>query len=167
MRGGRFVGDDIGKGFHARYDPQSAGPTGDMLSRDSLGDTRGFMLLEVLVAFVIAILALGVMIGAAAGGLQASRTAARYAEATVRAQSRLTEAINAGMLLPGQWEGARRRGLSLACAGHAGRGRRAIDGTRSTADAVHVTVWISWREGRRTRDVRLDTEHIGPSMQAR
>lgn len=167
MRGGRFVGDDIGKGFHARSDPQSAGAKGDMLSRDSLGDTRGFMLLEVLVAFVIAILALGVMIGAAAGGLQASRTAARYAEATVRAQSRLTEAINAGMLLPGQWEGPDGAGYLWRVRVMPATATAPSMGPGQPLMLYDVTVWISWREGRRTRDVRLDTEHIGPSMQAR
>ena len=49
----------------------------------------GFSLLEVLVAFVIAALALGALTQGAAGGLQSARLSGHYEEAVSRARSRL------------------------------------------------------------------------------
>src|SRR5271168_3154840 len=68
-------------------------------------DAQGFTLLEVMVAFVIGILALSAMIAAAGAALQASRTSAQYQDATVRAQSRLAEATAGTTLTPGEREG--------------------------------------------------------------
>ena len=65
----------------------------------------GFTLLEVMIAFLIASLALGAIAAGVSTALQASRTASRYEEATVRAQSRLEETVHGGRLMPGQWEG--------------------------------------------------------------
>ena len=58
---------------------------------------RGFTLLEVLVAFIIAALALGVMFDAALGGLRASETASHYEEALSLARSHLASVSNAGL----------------------------------------------------------------------
>ena len=55
-------------------------------------DARGFTLLEVMIAFVIAVLAPSALIAVAGAALQSSRTSARYQDATARGQSRLTEA---------------------------------------------------------------------------
>ncbi len=53
----------------------------------------GFTLLEVLVAFVIAALALGVMFDGVLGGMRAASTAARTEEAVALARSRLAETL--------------------------------------------------------------------------
>ena len=58
---------------------------------------RGFTLLEVLVAFIIAALALGVMFEAALGGLRSTETASHYQEALSLARSHLAS-INAAPL---------------------------------------------------------------------
>jgi general secretion pathway protein I len=50
---------------------------------------RGFTLIEVMVAFVIAVVALSVMARAGLAGLDAAGESARYQEATARAQSHL------------------------------------------------------------------------------
>jgi general secretion pathway protein I len=129
-------------------------------------DPPGFMLLEVLVAFVIAILALGVMIRVAVETLRESHIAARYEQATVRAQSHLTEAVEGGSLMPGQWEGPDGSGyrwrLRVAPVGTAAQ----VQASGTTANDVlyAVSVWVSWQEDDQTRSVRLDTEHIGPAM---
>ncbi len=54
-----------------------------------MASERGFTLLEVLIAFVIAALALGVMFDAALGGLRATQTASQYQEALSLARSHL------------------------------------------------------------------------------
>ncbi len=53
---------------------------------------RGFTLLEVLVAFIIAALALGALFNGTATSLMATATAGRYEEAMSRAESHLAEA---------------------------------------------------------------------------
>ena len=124
---------------------------------------RGFTLLEVLVAFVIAALALGVMFRVAVDALHASQTAARYDEAVVRARSHLTMATDGGALMPGDWQGDDGGGyhwhLHVATAALAAA--RANGGPAAPLALYAVTVWISWPDGDHTREVRLDTEQIG------
>jgi general secretion pathway protein I len=134
-----------------------------MILNQDTRDTRGFMLLEVLVAFVIAALALGVMIRVAVETLRESQIAARYEQATVRAQSHLTEATEGGTLTPGQWEGADggvyRWRLRVAPAWDAAQ--RPAAGPTADEVLYAISVWVSWRQDGQTRSVRLDTEHIG------
>jgi general secretion pathway protein I len=68
-------------------------------------DARGFTLLEVMIAFVIAVLAPSALIAVAGAALQSSRTSARYQDATARGQSRLTEATAGKTLTLGEREG--------------------------------------------------------------
>ena len=70
----------------------------------------GFTLLEVLIAFVIAALALGVMFDAALGGLRATETASRYQEALSLARSHLA-AVAAGPLAGRESSGEDGRGF--------------------------------------------------------
>jgi general secretion pathway protein I len=62
-----------------------------MAADRTLADS-GFTLLEVLVAFVIAALALGALFNGATASLAATTVAGRYGEAMSRAQSHLAEA---------------------------------------------------------------------------
>jgi general secretion pathway protein I len=59
---------------------------------------RGFTLLEVLIAFVIAALAIGSLLHGAAGGIQNTAVASHYQEALSRARSRLAEAALAPVI---------------------------------------------------------------------
>ena len=126
-------------------------------------DTRGFTLLEVLIAFVIAALALGVMLEVAVESLNASRTAARYDEALVRARSHLTMATHGGALMPGDWQGDDGGGyrwrIHVATVS-LGAGRSA-DAPAPLLALYAVTVWITWHDGDHERQVRLDTEPVG------
>ena len=66
---------------------------------------RGFTLLEVLIAFVIAALALAVLFRGGIDGLLAARIAGRSEEAVARAQSRLTALCHGTRLAPGTQAG--------------------------------------------------------------
>ncbi len=116
---------------------------------------RGFGLLEVMVAFVIAALALGVLIEAAGDALRASSIAARTSEAVVRARSHLAMALADEAPVPGEQEGDDGGGF-----------RWHVRVTTLSQDAEDqpgavtlyaATVWITWHEG----EVRLESERVG------
>lgn len=71
----------------------------------TLPEDAGFTLLEVLVAFVIAALALGVLFEGAVGGIRATQVADRTAEALTRARSHLATVGNGVVLRPTTQEG--------------------------------------------------------------
>ena len=128
----------------------------------------GFTLLEVLIAFLIASLGLGALIAGVSTALQASRTAARYEEATVRAQSRLEETVHGGRLMPGHWEGDDGGGYRWRVQIAPAPGVAPLAGDPSGAEPMlyAVSVAITWKDGPRAREVRLDTEHIGTVFRA-
>ncbi len=64
---------------------------------------RGFTLLEVLVAFIIAAIAIAALLQGAGGGLDNARVATHYEEALGRAQSRM--ALLSANLQPGDQQG--------------------------------------------------------------
>ena len=139
----------------------------------------GFTLLEILVAFIIAAIALGALFGGAAEGLRASRAALAYEEAIARARSHLAASEVAPM--PGDEQGDDGSGFRW-------RVRiRPVESFRKRAEAPRplaqpaqrlsqpvaggpflgtgitlyaITVWISWREAGQAREVRLDSESL-------
>jgi general secretion pathway protein I len=132
----------------------------------------GFTLLEVLIAFIIAAVALGALFGGAADGLRASRIALGVEEAVVRARSHL--AASAADPLPGDEQGDDGSGFRW-------RVRIVkVDSVKPPAPAPQplgqprppslaplttlyaITVWISWREAGQVREVRLDSEGLSP-----
>jgi general secretion pathway protein I len=128
-------------------------------SRCLIRDARGFTLLEVMVAFVIAILALSALMAAAGAALQASRTSARYQDATVRAQSRLAEATVGEALTPGEREGDDGDGYHWRV-----RVTPALTAPpvpdQAPLTLYTVDVWITWGDHSDTRDVHLRTEQV-------
>jgi general secretion pathway protein I len=126
-------------------------------------DARGFTLLEVLIAFVIAALALGVMFEAAVGALRASHTAAQYDEAVARARSHLAMATNGGALMPGDWNGNDGGGYHwhLHVTPIASAMSRPAIGSPVALALYLVSVTITWPDGDQSREVRLVSEQIG------
>lgn len=125
---------------------------------------HGFTLLEVLVAFVIAAVALGALTQGAAGGLQSARVSGHYQEALSRARSRLA-ALGAAVV-PGDQQGDDGSGFSwrvrITPLATAGRAREGVDPERpGRAVLLGVTVRIAWRMDGGEREVTLATERVG------
>lgn len=127
---------------------------------------RGFTLLEVLVAFIIAALAMGELFSVAASDLHAVDVAGRYEEALSRARSHLASAGRDGALTPGEQQGDDGGGYHWAVRIAEVASAPVLDAAASAAPRpalFAVAVAISWREGDRTRVVRLVTERVGPA----
>ena len=126
------------------------------------------MLLEVLVAFVIAALALGVMIEASLGGLRAVATASRYQEALSLARSRLA-AASVGSLAGHEQSGDDGHGfhwmVRIAPLGTVPLPRGPVANTARMAEPqatlFGITVIESWQDNGRDRQVRLDSARLG------
>lgn len=132
-------------------------------------DERGFLLLEVLIAFIIAILALGVLFRATGDGLRTSQQAQDYEEAVVRARSHLAMATRGGSLMPGTWNGDDGGGYHwrLHVTPLAQTVARPIGGPPVPLALYEVSVEVRWGDGEHARTVRLDTERIGQPVGAR
>jgi general secretion pathway protein I len=127
---------------------------------------RGFTLLEVLIAFAIAALALALLFRAASDGLLSVRTAGRYEEAVARARSHLAAVGRDAILVPGTSEGADGSGYQwhlnvtpIATGQPTVSGALRIAGPPSVLYAVAVA--ISWREAGKDRQVVLRSERMG------
>ena len=131
----------------------------------------GFMLLEVIIAFIIAALALGVLYQTAVTGLYSTYTASRYEQAVSRARSRLAMAAHDSPLMPGDWQGDDGGGFSwqlrvrpIATTSIRPVGIITRVGAPSLPTTLYaIDVWISWGDGRSKRSLRMDTEQIGQS----
>jgi general secretion pathway protein I len=128
------------------------------------GGDEGFVLLEMLIAFAIAILAVGLMIAATSDAVRGAVTAARYQEATVRAQSRLAAAADNGKPALGERDGDDGGGFRW----HERVLAEQTDTGRSAGEAAPpltlygITVWITWRDGMAAKSVTLETKRLGP-----
>ena len=128
---------------------------------------RGFTLLEVMVAFVIAALALGVLYEGAIGGLRSVRVSGQYQEALSRAESHLAALGQAGPLQAGTQQGDDGHGfhwqtrvapLASAPVAH-GDAVTMARGPRAVLYAVEVVE--SWQNGSKSRSVRLESRRVG------
>lgn len=125
----------------------------------------GFTLIEVLIAFVIAAMAVVALAHGTTGAVTSSRVAGRYDEAVARAKSHLA-ALSASPLIDSDRQGDEQGGYHwharVAPAGtvHAGSQFKAVQGKAITL--YRITVTISWTEGGRTRAIRLDSARLGP-----
>lgn len=129
----------------------------------------GFLLLDVLVAFMIGALAIGVLYEAALTGLYSTTVASHYEQALSLARSHLAIAAHGGPPVAGESRGDDGGGFSwrLLVAPIATEAMPPINViTRAEAPSTPITlyaitVWISWRDAGTRRSVRLDTEQIG------
>jgi general secretion pathway protein I len=135
---------------------------------------RGFTLLEVLVALIIAALALGELFSVAASDLRSVVVAGRTQEALSRARSHLATVGLNGALVAGEQRGddgggyhwALRVAQIAAAAPPASVSPMAAP-QGAPAALYLVTASVSWREGGRTRSVRLTTERVAPAAPPR
>lgn len=126
------------------------------------------MLLEVLVAFVIAALALGVMIEATIGGLRAVAMASRYQEALSLARSRMA-AASVGSLAGKEQSGDDGHGfhwmVRISPLGTVtlpqGPAKNTAQMAQSQAILYGITVIETWQGNGRQRQVRLDSARLG------
>jgi general secretion pathway protein I len=134
----------------------------------SLERQRGFTLLEVLIAFVIAALALAVMFDASLTGLRASETASRYEEALSLARSHLA-AAGVAMLADREQSGDDGHGfhwtLRIRPLGAVSL-PRGPDSDRSQkpqpqATLFGISVIETWQGDGSERQVRLDSARLG------
>lgn len=129
----------------------------------------GFTLLEVIVAFIIAALALGVLYHAGLAGLLSVQAASHYEQAVARARSRLTAAVHASPLAAGDWRGDDGGGFAWhlrvsPIASTNVRPAYAVTARGSTTFPITlyaVSVAVVWHDGDRMRQVQLNTEQIG------
>lgn len=126
---------------------------------------HGFTLIEVLIAFLIAAMAVGAVVHAATGALASSRAAGRYDEAVARAESRLAS-LSAAVLDDSDRQGDEGDGfhwhVQVAAAGTAQLTGKASAIPTGTATLYRITVAMSWRDGGTRRAVRLDSARLGP-----
>ena len=133
--------------------------------RSSTRNDRGFTLLEVLIAFIIAALALGILFRGAVEGQAAGSVAARYAEALSRARSRLAAFDAAGPPAAGDQQGDDGGGFrwrvrtTLLMAGQPAPA--GLGGAGLAPALFTVGVAVSWSEGGHERAVQLDTRRLG------
>lgn len=139
----------------------------------SIGAEHGFVLLEVLVAFVIAAFALAVLYNAGLSGLHSTQAAAHYEQAVARARSHLTLAEHASPLVAGNWSGDDGGGYfwQLRVTPIASTTVRPITALTLPGSAdfpltlYEISVWITWHDGDTSRSVQLDTQQIGQGIQ--
>jgi general secretion pathway protein I len=133
---------------------------------------HGFLLLEVLVAFVIAALALVVLYNAGLTGLRSTAAAAHYQQAVARARSRLTMAEHASPLIAGNWDGDDGGGYfwhlrvtPIASTTVQPNSAVTLTGSASVPLTLYaITVSITWHDADASRVVRLDTEQIAQGL---
>ena len=125
----------------------------------------GFALLEVLVAFIIAGLALGMLFHGAIAGLGTAQIAGGYQEAVSRAQSHLVQLARTPDLVPGDRQGEEGSGFHW---------RERVTRIAQTAmnsgiplrpaapvSLYAIRVAVTWTRDGRTRGVELDSNRIG------
>lgn len=132
----------------------------------SPSDNRGFTLVEVLVALVIALIALGVLFGGVASSLRTARETALWGRAIETAESRLAAIADPASAL-GEHEGEASDGFRwrtsvafISAAAAPNPARRGIWARGTGLYAVSVTVL--WQDGGAEQQFKLDSAMLGP-----
>jgi general secretion pathway protein I len=123
------------------------------------GRAAGFTLVEMLVAFTVAVLLLGAVYRVFSAGLRAEGSAEAYAKAVLIAQSSL-DTLWVGPVVEGDVSdsvGAYARHVSVKR-----RSDLARDDLRRPLAAYEIGVDVLWRDGLRQRQVVLSAIRLGP-----
>lgn len=128
--------------------------------------SRGFSLLEIIVAFVVFALAFGLLMQVASGSLRNARHSAHFTQAALHAQSKLDE-LGVGEPLEAGSDSGRfddryewRLEVREQDAPPAANGN--LD--ELPFELMHLELTVEWRDGIRTRDARFVTERIQQKM---
>jgi general secretion pathway protein I len=137
----------------------------DERARNERGrNQRGFTLLEVVIAFAIAALALSVLFHGALDGLRSAGIAGRYEEALARARSHLA-ALGATLSAAdtqGDDGSAYHWHVRVSPIASTVTGGGVIGGVPAVLTTLYaVSVAVSWPEGGSRRVVELDSERLG------
>jgi general secretion pathway protein I len=135
-----------------------------MAARSDLAS--GFTLLEVMIAFVIAALAIAALLQAGGTGLSATSTAALYGQALSHAQSHLEAAAHGAPLAPSDHQGDDGGGFHwrvrvTPAASTTIQRVGTVPRPPLTVTLYTIGVWISWQSGGHVRQVHLETQQIG------
>jgi prepilin-type N-terminal cleavage/methylation domain-containing protein len=130
---------------------------------------RGFTLLEVVIALIIAGMAAVALFEAAGSGLRATQTASMYDQAIARAKSRLAAATHGTRLAPtdqrGDDGGGFRWRVRVAPVASTMLRPLGLAGPRASTSfpvvLYAVIVWVAWDDGGTERQVQLETEQVG------
>ncbi len=129
---------------------------------------RGFTLLEVLIAFVIAALAMGALFSGTVSGLDSTAVAARYDEAISLAKSHIAAIGRGAAIATQETSGADGESFTWHLRIREAASRqlaltdqdRANDVKPSRAVLYDIVVTESWKAGGRTRQVTLATRRF-------
>ena len=146
---------------------------------EAIGHERGFTLLEVLVAFAIAALALLVLFQGALAGLHSAGIAGRYDEALSRARSQLAALSGSLSAMDlqgdddetssrerdGQQDSSYHWRVRVSPIASTVRGGDVVGGLPAIRTTLYaVSVAVSWQEDGRRRVVELDSERLGTAL---
>ena len=125
--------------------------------------TKGFTLLEVMIALAIAGLGLASLMAATGTGLGNAKLAGQYIEATRRAQSHLSLIGTAIPLIPGDRSGDDGGGFSWRVRISPPLIRtNAAPGAQSLPAFYTVEVIVSWQSAGTMKNVSLQSQRLGP-----
>ena len=128
----------------------------------SRAGAAGFTLIEILVAFTIALLALGALYRTTSSGLDAGAAAARYGRAVLIAESALESVGVETRLTPGDStrhvDGTYDQNITVRARPDLSPGAGDIAGVFP----YEVSVSVAWNEARRARTIELSTIRLGP-----
>lgn len=119
--------------------------------------SRGYTLVEVLVAFMILAMALTVLLRIFASGVRNVSVSAQYAQAVLIGESRLATAGIDAMLAPGETSGV--EGDDFHWTRRVVNYEPAVDYSTyvKSTRAYYVTVTVTWPNGDRERSIDLST----------
>lgn len=124
---------------------------------------RGFSLIEVLVAFAILTLALGVLLPLFSNGLRSLSISEQYTRAAVLAESRLAAIGRETPLEQGEEDGEFEQGFRWRTSVTPYEVVEDTEGTSPLADAFLTTVEVYWQDGDKRRTLTLDSLKLRPA----
>jgi general secretion pathway protein I len=130
---------------------------------------KGFTLLEVIIALIIAGMAAAALFEAVGSGLHQTQTASMYDQAIVRAKSRLAAVAHGTKLQPEDRRGDDGGGFQwrarVAPVASTALRPAGLTGNRAASSysvvLYDIIVWVGWKDGGTEREVRLETQQVG------